>query len=150
MPSTPFFRFMGWAGGEVCELKVCLTFDNIPCGALADYTKNLFPPNNYRVQQLNTASDLQATDIGKQKFPNSAQDINTKVPETFTTIMNQIDLASNLYAVYALLSLFFPSPIYIFRKPYRIAVTSSVFGVNKNAFMIGVVSFPLHESCVVA
>jgi hypothetical protein len=118
-------------------MKVCFTFDNIPCGQVADFSnyKDLFPPNNYRAQQLKFAQQQQALQMKEQDFPNSATGV-------FTTILGQIDLGSNIYALYACLSLYFPSAIDIFREPYSNAIKRGLFGAEKFAFIIGVVSLP--------
>ena len=123
-------------------MKVCFTFDNIPCGQVADFSayKDLFPPNNYRAKQLQFAREQQDLQMKEQDFPNSAKGISTKAQETFSTILSQIDLASNVYAVYACLSLYFPSAIDVFREPYTNAMKRVLFGAEKFAFIIGVVS----------
>ena len=81
----------------------------------------------------------------EQDFPNSATGISTKATETFTTILSQIDLGSNIYALYACLSLYFPSAIDVFREPYSNAIKRVLFGAEKFAFIIGVVSLPDHD-----
>lgn len=128
-------------------MKVCFTFDNIPCGQVADFSnyKDIFPPNNYRAQQLKFAQQQQALQMKEQDFPNSATGISTKATETFTTILSQIDLGSNIYALYACLSLYFPSAIDVFREPYSNAIKRVLFGAEKFAFIIGVVSLPDHD-----
>lgn len=125
-------------------MEVCFTFDNIPCGQMADFSKykSLFPPNNYRAQQLQFAREQQDLEMKKQNFPNSATGISTKAAETFATILRQIDLGSNIYSVYACLSLYFPSAIDVFREPYSNAAKRVLFGAEKFAFIIGVVSIP--------
>jgi hypothetical protein len=126
----------------VCAMKVCFEFDNIPCGNLADYNKyqSLLPPNNYRTLQFQRAQELLALEKAKQEFPTSANDLNTKAVETFHTLLSQIDLANNLYAIYACISLYFPSPLYIFHDPYHVAIKQFFFGANKAMFIIFVVS----------
>ena len=125
-------------------MKVCFTFDNIPCGQVADFSslKDMFPPNNYRANQLQFARQQQELEMKNQTFPNSAQGVSTKAQETFSTILKQIDLGSNIYAVYACLSLFFPSAIDVFREPYSNAIKRGLFGAEEFAFIIGVVSPP--------
>ena len=123
-------------------MKVCMTFDNIPCGQTADFSlyKEMFPPNNYRVQQLKYAQEQQKLKMKEQNFPNSAEGISSKATETFSTLLQQIDLASNIYAVYACLSLYFPAPVDVFREPYGVAIKGFFFGVGKNVFILMVVS----------
>jgi hypothetical protein len=118
-----------WVGKKVCLMKVCLTFDNIPCGGLTT-DDVLYPPNNYRAAQLDHAAEMQQVEMEAQEYPHIAadEDIGAGVAETFTKILGQVDLASNIYSVYACISLYFPAPLDAFRQPYSIAVKQFVFG----------------------
>mmetsp|Transcript_28241 Transcript_28241/g.46773 ORF Transcript_28241/g.46773 Transcript_28241/m.46773 type:complete len:757 (+) Transcript_28241:223-2493(+) len=130
-----------WVGKEVCAMKVCFEFDNIPCGELT--TDDIpFPPNNYRAQQMNHTATLQQQEMEEQEFPHVATeaDMGTGIAETFTKIMGQIDLASNVYSLYACLSLYFPGPLDAFRLPYTIAAKNFTFGAQKGVFMIMVIA----------
>jgi hypothetical protein len=119
-------------------MKVCFTFDNIPCGTLTN-DANLYPPDNYRAAQMEHAAEMQKIELEKQEYPNIAtdDDLGAGVAQTFTKILGQVNLASNIYSIYACLSLYFPSPLDAFRQPYGIAVKQFTFG--KHSFRLLVI-----------
>lgn len=51
-------------------------------------------------------------------------------------LLNQIDIASSSYVVYLWLSLFFPSPLYVFRSRFRVTAKRYIFGAKKAVFIL--------------
>lgn len=73
-------------------------------------------------------------------YPNVADSVSTGAAETFETLLYQFDVASNVYAVYSCLALFFPPPLEVFRPPRILAVKDFLFGAGKVYFCVGVVA----------
>ena len=56
--------------------------------------------------------------------------------EVVDTLVQQIDVASSAFVLYLWLSLFFPSPLYIFRSRMSVTFKRYIFGAKKALFII--------------
>ena len=56
--------------------------------------------------------------------------------EVVDTLVQQIDVASSAFVLYLWLSLFFPSPLYIFRSRLSVSFKRYIFGAKKALFII--------------
>lgn len=89
LPNGQPWRFLGWAGREVCALRVCLTFENIPCGEIA--LDSIVALENYRAQQLDTAAARQdAVDVPQADI---TAGISTGASDAFSRLLFQFDVA---------------------------------------------------------
>lgn len=125
-PNSSPWTWIGWGGKEICAAKVCFTFDYIPCGTVSnDAVVNV---ENYRAEQLEYAADQVDAALDDIEYPDVSGSISTDAAETFTTLLYQFDVASNVYAIYSCLALFFPAPLEAFRLPYAIVTKQFFFG----------------------
>lgn len=100
----------------MCLAKVCFTFDFIPCGEVSLDAQAAL--ENYRAQQLSYAAERQDIAMDDVEYPDVSNAISTGAAETFTKLLYQFDIASNVYAVYSCLALLFPVPLDVFRFPH--------------------------------
>jgi hypothetical protein len=135
LPSTGLTKFFGVDGDEVCMMRVCLSSPNACPSHTTDYLGN---SNNYREAQLNetdapdpTIGELQAQ--GKELATDAAK-------AGLQLFLWQVDIASNFYAIYSVVALYFPTPLVVFRLPYLIAIKRFFFGAEQNKFIILFVS----------
>ena len=89
LPKSKPWKFLGWAGKEICALKVCLTFDNIPCGGIA--LDQVVALQNYRAQQLDAAAVR--TDEVDIPHADVTSGIDTGAAGTFSKLLYQFDVA---------------------------------------------------------
>jgi len=149
----------------MCLAKVCFTFDFIPCGEVSLDAQAAL--ENYRAQQLSYAAERQDIAMDDVEYPDVSDAISTGAAETFTKLLYQFDIASNVYAVYSCLALLFPVPLDVFRFPHSgttlrsiyisylhlsflhfasflalvsVAVRNFTFGAQKGYFILGVVA----------
>lgn len=135
IPDWDVCKFFGIAGLELCFMRVCLTS---PISCPRHSNDDPINPDNYRETQLNT------TDPGTPKVDATRAKLSDAGKQAARTgiklLLYQVDVASNLYALYTVVALFFPFPIVIFRLPRWIAVKRLLFGADQTMFIIVFVS----------
>eukprot|EP00545_Synedropsis_sp_CCMP1620_P006738 CAMPEP_0119007304 /NCGR_PEP_ID=MMETSP1176-20130426/2921_1 /TAXON_ID=265551 /ORGANISM="Synedropsis recta cf, Strain CCMP1620" /LENGTH=750 /DNA_ID=CAMNT_0006959423 /DNA_START=35 /DNA_END=2284 /DNA_ORIENTATION=+ len=135
LPNTGAFKFFGVGGDEVCIMRVCASSPNACPGQTNDYLGN---SNNYREAQLN---ETEAPDPTIGELQAQGKDIGTEAAQAgLKFFLYQVDIASNFYAIYSVVALYFPTPLIVFRLPYLIAIKRFLFGTEQNIFIILFVS----------
>jgi hypothetical protein len=89
-------------------MRVCANMPKACPAHTNDAEVNL---DNYREQQLAQANS-QETPTGEPTVGDVVQDVSTAALQA---LLKQVDVASNLYSVYVCVSLWFPSPLVVFR-----------------------------------
>ena len=135
IPSTGFTRFLGIDGDELCWLRICISS---PLACPAHTNDDMINPDNYNEAQLNV------TDVGEPTIETGRPKLSDEVKERGRTgillLLYQVDVASNIYSIYVLVALFFPSPLRVIRLPYWIAIKRFLFGAEQRKFIIIFVS----------
>lgn len=135
LPSTGLTRFFNVDGDEVCQMRVCISSPNACPGHTNDFYGN---SNNYREAQLNETAAPNPT-IGELQA--EGKEIATDAAAAgLKFFLWQVDIASNFYAIYSVIALYFPTPLVVFRLPYLIAIKRFLFGAEQNIFLILFVS----------
>mmetsp|Transcript_21912 Transcript_21912/g.36211 ORF Transcript_21912/g.36211 Transcript_21912/m.36211 type:complete len:403 (+) Transcript_21912:489-1697(+) len=104
----------------------------VPCPdyTQADALEMLLEDAN--LEQYKFAEDL----VLESAIPNLVVDASSEnAIRIFNNLLTQIEIAGFVYVVYQCISLFFPSPLFIFRSPYEIAIKRFFFGSNKYIFV---------------
>ena len=92
---------------------------------------------DYRRAQLERQHEIE--DIKFEVYEPS-DETNSNVGNVVDKVLFQIDVAGSLYVVYTALSLFFPSPLQLFRPSYGPMIKRFLFGANKMMFMVIVIA----------
>lgn len=135
MPDSPLFEITGLAGQKYCG-EVCIGVP-YPCPQhTADEEEVL---DDYRAHQFQFAEARRVNLTNS--FPTSIpENIASPATQTAEKIMFQVEVASYLYIGYQCLSLFFPSPLILFRMPVWTGIKRLLFGVQKPYFICFVVA----------
>jgi hypothetical protein len=139
-PRSAPWTWIGVGGKEWCLAKVCFQFFDVPCGSgesrgllLADLLIHALKliiliqlllvslqaqvnVQNYRAQQMQYAAERQEVQMNEHEEPDITGDISSGAVEAFNTFKHRVDVAANVYSIYACLALFFPSPLDVFRQ----------------------------------
>ncbi|KAI2497304.1 hypothetical protein MHU86_17177 [Fragilaria crotonensis] len=135
IPSTGFTRFFGIDNLEVCWVaRICLRSP-----WLVLHTRMMtINPDNYNEAQLN------ATDVGEPSINPTRSKLSDASKQAakagIMLLLYQVDVASNIYSVYVIVALFFPTPLRVFRLPYMVAIKRFLFGADQKMFIIIFVS----------
>ena len=107
----------------------------VPCPDFSRYDELKDVVEDYTKEQLKKAYDATS------EFAAPAiQEMNMVMDEGMTymarLLIKQMEIASYLYVGYTCLTLFFPSPLVIFREHFLIALRQFVFGASKYTFIL--------------
>ena len=147
LPDSAIFEFTGYAGEKFCGAQVCIEVP-YPCPShsadLDETLDSLYNSNmtDYRFQQYQFAEQRRRTNLNLTgSFPTSvASKYASPATQTAEKVMWQVEVASYLYIAYQCLSLFFPSPLILFRMPWWSGIKRYLFGVQKPHFICVVVA----------
>ena len=93
---------------------------------------------DYRRTQLERSQELKDAQEEQEEQPdelNVDEQLKNSVGEIVDKLMYQIDVASAIYVGYVAISLFFPTPLKVFRPHYGPMVKGFLFGANKMLFI---------------
>eukprot|EP01051_Picozoa_sp_SAG22_P016424 SAG22_NODE_2318_length_2727_cov_1.547184_2_plen_599_part_01 len=76
----------------------------------------------------------------EEKYEELQDDISDWVSSAVRNFKQRLDAASDLYILYCILRLWWPSPLLICRTPATTAVKRTVFGLSKQAFVVAVLA----------
>jgi hypothetical protein len=134
VPSTTSTRFFGIDGDELCHLRICI---KSPIACPGHTKDDEYNPNNYKEAQLSALNN----DTNSEKPANPLNDkYRDSAKRGAKLILFQVDVASNLYAIYSILSLFNPSPLVVFRVSYWNSIKRFLFGTEHWKFIVLFVS----------
>ena len=136
IPDTGFTRFFGIADKELCFLRLCITS---PLACPAHTNDAVINPDNYSELQLNATNSGEPS-VEPPTRPKLSDAAKEQARTGLLLLLYQIDVASNLYALYVFISLFFPHPLLVFRMPRWIAIKRFLFGAEQTTFIIIFVS----------
>jgi hypothetical protein len=107
----------------------------VPCPdfSVADELDDVL--QDYKLEQYKKAENATngAEAITQSAIPAAVQQAGQEIAQKLLT---QIDVASTAYVIYSCLSLLFPSPMFIFRPQYTVAVKRLLFGARKHVFIM--------------
>ena len=90
--------------------------------------------NSYRKEQLLRAVEEDLSNF--TETPGVPVVANAAAAEVAETILFQVDVASLLYVGYALVGLFIPVPLVLYKSPLMSRVKRAAFGADKGTFLI--------------
>jgi len=140
VPRNGFTEFFGIDGDELCFLRVCASSAQACPGHTNDARVNL---RNYREGQLNELDNPPEPEIDQPEADLQAelsQEAQDAAVNAATRLLEQADLAGNIYSIYSVVALYFPTPLLVFRLPYIIAIKRFFFGAEQKRFIILFVS----------
>ena len=119
----------GFVNMSFCDMHI------VPCPDFSKYDELTDVVEDYAKEKLQLAYDHSV------EFAAPAiQEVNMVVDESMTALAElliyQMEIASYIYVVYTCLTLFFPSPLVIFREHFLIALRQFVFGASKYTFIL--------------
>ena len=96
---------------------------------------------DYRdAQEQRAQEEHQALKAFEERANDKFDGIQSKVGETVERIFFQIEVASNLFVGYKVLSIFLPAPLDMFRPSFNNLIRNNLFGVQSTAFTAVIVA----------
>jgi hypothetical protein len=111
----------------------------VPCPDFSKYDELSNIVKDYAQMQLQNALS-QTVKVASPTVGLIKAEVSEKYTEFLKLLLKQLEIASFIYVGYVCLTLFFPSPMIVFKPSYTIQLRQLLFGAQKYTFMLTAVA----------